>query len=343
MEAGPASSCAGWDAEPDGNREAGFCDLKYSLMNANLVKKALVVGSGVMGSSIAQVLAASDIDVTLVDVDEKVLERAMGRIDSALNTLAESGRLARDKIPCVLARIQTTTDLAAAAKEANFAIEAVPEIPALKKKILEQLGGFCDAQTIVASNTSSLDIFSIAAVKRPERLIIAHFFAPAHIIPLVEIVPGAQTSAETVAITAELLQGLGKSPVVLQRVAPGFIVNRIQMAINEACMGLIDEGVAGPHEIDSAIKLSLGIRLPIVGVVQSLDFAGLDMVLDVMRNSGKMSLVAEKVNKGHLGAKTSRGFYEYQGRSETEILKKRDELYLKLLAYLKELHAFDPV
>ena len=98
-------------------------------MNANLVKKALVVGSGVMGSSIAQVLAAGDIDVTLVDVDEKVLGRAMGRIQSALNTLAECGQLARDKIPCVLARIQLSTDLTAAAKEVNFAVEAVPEAP----------------------------------------------------------------------------------------------------------------------------------------------------------------------------------------------------------------------
>ncbi len=313
-------------------------------MNANLVKKALVVGSGVMGSSIAQVLAAGDIDVTLVDVDEKVLGRAMGRIQSALNTLAECGQLARDKIPCVLARIQLSTDLTAAAKEVNFAVEAVPEAPPIKKKILEQLGDVCDAQTIIASNTSGLDIFSIANVKRPERLVIAHFFAPAHIIPLVEIVPGTRTSPETVAFIAELFQRLGKSPVVVQRFAPGFIVNRLQNAINEASMKLIEEGVAGPHEIDRAIKLSLGIRLPIVGVVQSLDFAGLDMILDNMRNSGKISpVVAEKVSQGHLGAKTSMGFYEYQGRSETEVLRKRDELYLKMLAYLNEIHAFDPV
>jgi 3-hydroxybutyryl-CoA dehydrogenase len=131
----------------------------------------------------------------------------------------------------------------------------------------------------------------------------------------------------------------------MQMFAPGFIVNRIQKAINEACMELIEEGVAGPDEIDRAVKHSLGIRLPIVGVVQSLDFAGLDMLLDVMRGSGsgKISLVAEKVSKGHLGAKTSKGFYEYQGRRETEILRKRDELYLKMLAYLKEIHAFDPI
>jgi 3-hydroxybutyryl-CoA dehydrogenase len=312
-------------------------------MNANLVKKALVVGTGVMGSSIAQVLAAGDIEVKLVTRDPKS-SRAMGLINSALNTLAESGQVGRDKIPCVLARIQLTSDLAAAAKEADFAVEAVPEVPATKKKYLEQLGDLCDAQTIIASNTSGLDIFSIADVKRPERLVIAHFFAPAHIIPLVEIVPGTRTSPETVASTAELFQRLGKSPVVVQRFAPGFIVNHIQNAINKAFLELIEGGVAEPQQIDRAIKLSLGIRLPIVGVVQSLDFAGLDMILDNMRNSGKISpFVAEKVSKGHLGAKTSKGFYEYQGRSETEILRKRDELYLKMLAYLQEIHAFDPV
>jgi 3-hydroxybutyryl-CoA dehydrogenase len=175
-------------------------------------------------------------------------------------------------------------------------------------------------------------------------LVIAHFFNPAHIIPLVEIVPGSKTSPETVLFTVTLMERVGKSPIVMKKFGPGFIVNRIQKAIREACLEMIEQGLAGPEEIDRAIKLSLGIRLPIVGVVQSMDFNGLDLHLDNMRNYGKTySFVEERVKKGHLGVKTSKGIYDYQGRSETEILEKRDDLYLKMLEYLQKIHAFDPV
>jgi 3-hydroxybutyryl-CoA dehydrogenase len=140
------------------------------------------------------------------------------------------------------------------------------------------------------------------------------------------------------------MERVGKSPLVMKKFGPGFIVNRIQKAISETCLEMIEQGLVGPEEIDRAIKLSLGIRLPIVGVVQTMDFNGLDMLLDTMRNYGKIySFIEEKVKRGHLGVKTSSGIYDYQDRSETEILRKRDELYLKMLEYLQEIHAFDPV
>ena len=116
----------------------------------------------------------------------------------------------------------------------------------------------------------------------------------------------------------------------MQKFGPGFIVNRIQKAIGETVLEMIEQGLVAPEEIDRAVKLSLGIRLPVVGVVQTLDFQGLDMLLDTMRNYGKIySFVEEKVKKGHLGVKTSQGIYDYQGRSETEILRKRDEPLLE--------------
>jgi 3-hydroxybutyryl-CoA dehydrogenase len=226
----------------------------------------------------------------------------------------------------------------------DFAIEVVPEVPDIKRKVLSQLGDLCALETVIASNTSALDIFSIAEIERPERLIISHFFAPAHIIPLVEIVPGTQTSPETVSFTAALMEKLGKSPVVMKKYWPGFIGNRIQKAIGEAVLQMIEEGLATPDQIDRVMKLSLGIRLPIVGVVQTFDFQGLDMLLDTMKNYGKVfGFIEEKVKNGHLGVKTSKGIYDYQGRNEVEILKKRDELYLKMLRHLEEIRAFDPV
>jgi len=314
------------------------------VITVDRVKRVLVVGSGVMGSSIAQVFAMGDVDVTLMDVDGKALTRAMGVIESGLKTLADFGKISVAKIPSILSRINRVTDLTETAGDVEFAIEVVPEVPNIKRKVLSQLGDLCAPETVIASNTSALDIFNIAEVKGPERLIISHFFSPAHIIPLVEIVPGARTSPETVSFTAALMEKLGKSPVVMKKYWPGFIGNRIQKAIGETVLQMIQEGVATPDEIDRAMKLTLGIRLPIVGVVQTFDFQGLDMLLDTMRNYGKVfGFIEEKVKKGHLGVKTSKGIYDYQGRKEVEILRKRDELYLKMLKHLEEIHAFDPV
>ena len=312
-------------------------------MNAETVKRALVAGAGVMGTSIAQVFATGNIDVTLVDVDGKALNRAVGLIESSLKTLADSETFPRDEVSSILSRIhpsQEWTDV----RDVDFAFEVVPENPDTKEKVLSQLGDVCAPGTVIASNTSALDIYSIAKLTGPERLIIAHFFNPAHIIPLVEIVPGPQTSPETVSFTAALMERLGKRPVVMKKFSPGFIVNRIQKAIGETVLQMIEEGVATPDEIDQAMKLTLGIRLPIVGVAQTFDFQGLDMLLDTMRNYGKVfGFIEEKVKNGHLGVKTSKGIYDYQGRNEMEILRKRDELYLKVLKRLAEIRAFDQV
>src|SRR4030042_2730495 len=198
------------------------------MMNADRVKRVLVVGSGVMGSSIAQVFATGEMDVPLVDVDEKALPRATGVIKSGCKTLAAFGKIPESKIPSILSRIKPLTDLTETASNVDFAIEVVPEVPNIKKKVLSQLGELCAPETVIASNTSALDIFSIAEVKGPERLIISHFFSPAHIIPLVEIVPGSRTSPETVSFTAAFMEKLGKSPVVMKKYWPGFIGNRIQ-------------------------------------------------------------------------------------------------------------------
>jgi 3-hydroxybutyryl-CoA dehydrogenase len=325
-------------------QEGGYPSPMEDKMDANEIKRVLVVGSGVMGSSIAQVFASANIDVVLLDVDQKILSRAMGLIESSLKTMVDFGKISNNKISSILSHIKSSTDLTKMTADVDFVIEAVPEVPNIKKEVFSQLDRLCSEDTIIASNTSGLDIFNIANMKRPERLVIAHFFAPAHIIPLVEIVPGPTTSSETISFTATFMERVGKNPIVMKKFGPGFIVNRIQKAIGEACFEMIEQGLAGPEEIDRSIKLSLGIRLPIVGVVQSMDFNGLDTLLNTMRNDGKIySFVEEKVKKGHLGVKTSKGIYDYQERSEKEVLRKRDVLYLKMLEYLDKIHAFEPV
>jgi 3-hydroxybutyryl-CoA dehydrogenase len=297
-----------------------------------------------MGHSIAQVFAQADIHVNLLDLDQGKLTHAMTLIQSNLEQFADYGRVPVKEIPEILGRIHPSTDLAASAKDAGFCVEAVSEKPEIKQRVFSQLDRFSPPDTVLASNTSTLNIFKIARIKRPERLIVAHWFAPGHIIPLVEVAPGPDTKPEAIIFTAALLQRLGKKPLVLKQFVPALLVNRIQNAIARAVWEMLEKGWATPEQIDLAVKSSLGIRLPIVGVVQSLDFTGLDLAADIMRVYGAVSpVVAEKIAKGYLGAKTSKGMYDYGGRSEQEILAKRDRQYLKLLEHLERIQAFEPI
>jgi len=314
------------------------------MVDAESVRRVAVVGSGLMGSGIAQVFATAGMEVRLVDVEEKALRRALRLIEAGLETLTHAGMISGADVRSIVSRVVPSTDVGESSRDVDFVIEAVPESPDLKKRVFAQLADLCRRETVIASNTSALDIFSLSDIEAGERLVIAHFFAPAYIIPLVEIVPGPKTAQETIVFARNLMKRVGKSPVVMKRFGPGFIVNRLQKAIGEAALAMIEEGLAEPEEIDNAVKLSLGIRLPIVGVVQTFDFQGLDMLLQTMTNYGKISaFIEDKVNRGYLGAKTSRGIYDYQGRSEIDILKKRDELYLKMFCYLEAIGAFKPV
>jgi len=313
-------------------------------LDAKDVKTAVVVGAGVMGHSIAQVFAQHGIDVGLVDTSDKSLDRAVTLIKSNLNTLTGFKRVAHNEIPTILSRIHPSTDLSTVAHDADFVVETVSEVGEVKRNVFMQLDEICRKNTILSSNTSSLDPFSMADISRPERLIIAHWFNPAHIIPLVEVVPGPKTSSEVVELTAGLMRRLGKMPVVLEQFVPSGIINRIQNAISFAVYEIVDKGWATPEQIDRAAKAVMGIRLPILGVCQLLDFTGLDTVNNIVANMGiRFPLIDDMVNQGHLGVKTSRGIYDYGGRSEQEILRKRDELYLKMLGHLERIKAFDPV
>jgi len=308
------------------------------------VKKTLVVGAGVMGFSISLTLARAGIEVALVDVDEEVLSHALQCIEASLETLAESGKVGRDDVEGILGRIHTSTDLEAASEGADFVIEAVPEVPEIKKNIFTRLSELCPEEVVIASNTSGLDIFEFAELENPGRLLIAHWFNPPHIIPLVEVVPGPLTAPEAVEFTASFMERLGKVPVVMKGFTRAFIVNKIQNFISMAVFDLLGSGLATPEDIDKAVKNSIGIRMPVIGVVQSMDFTGLDLALDVIKSYGlSVPFIEEKVNEGRLGAKTAKGIYEYGGRGELEILAKRDRLFLELMDHMEAMGTFKPV
>lgn len=313
-------------------------------MDAESVKRAAVVGAGVMGNSIAQVLAQAGIDVALVDIDERLLGKAVTTIQSSLDTLAEHESIPYGDIPSILKRIHPSTDLNASLDGVDFVEEAVPEVPDIKKQVLSQLDALLPPQSVIASNTSGLDVFSFAEVRRPERLVIAHWFNPAHIMPLVEVVPGPGTAPETVGSTVALMERIGKRPIALRGFIRSFIVNRIQNAVASSVMELLGSGIVTPEDVDTAVKYTLGIRLPVVGVVQSWDFMGLDVGLAISRSQNvTFPIIEEKVAAGHLGVKTSKGMYDYAGRSELDILKKRDQMLLRVLDQLKMVNAFEPI
>ena len=313
-------------------------------MDPKNVKRVAVIGAGVMGHSIAQVFAQAGILVQLVDLKNDLLVHALKLVRSNLQTLADCGRVSPQKIPAILDRIHPTIDLAAAVREVDFVLEAVAEIPKVKKKVFAQLEAACPENVVLASNTSGLEIFKIIEVKNPSRLVVTHWFAPPHIIPLVEVVPGPATAPDVLQFAAGLMERIGKKPLVMKQFVQRFIVNRVQNAIVRTVLEMITNGWATPEQIDLAVKTSLGIRLPIVGVVQSLDFTGLNLIHDMTKGTETENpLIEEKVRQGHLGASTSKGIYDYGGRSEEEILRKRDLLYLKVLDFLENLEAFKPV
>jgi len=316
-------------------------------MNIDDIKRVLVVGAGTMGHGIAQLYAQAGFEVDLVDLDTKVLDHAMQLIKANLPILAEFGKVKHENIPAILNRIHISTNLAEAAPKADLIVEAVSEVPEVKQKLFAQLDDFISEDAIIASNTSGLDVFKLAKsskMKKISRLIIHHYYAPPHIIPLVEVAMGRRTSKDLGDLSVELLKKLGKLPILMKKFTPAFIVNKIQNAIGPVVMVLLGQGIATAEQIDLAIKASLGIRLPMVGGVQTLDFTGLDLVLDIGRNLGRDNpVVAPMVEQGDLGAKSGKGFYDYGGRSEEEILKKRDRKYLQMLENLEKINAFEPI
>ena len=306
------------------------------------IKRVLIVGAGTMGHSLCLLFAKGGFEVNLVDKDPAALEEAINLIDSARKTLIKANFISSEEEGRIHALINTTSDMRAAAKDSDFAIEAVDEDPAVKKDVFTLLDAYCPEHTILASNTSGLNIFNILDIRRPEKVIITHFFAPPHIIPLVEVVPGQYTEKETVDNVMQLLQSLGKEPLLLKQYITGFIVNRIQRAIAREAFSLVDQNYASIEDVDRAVKRSLGIRLPTVGALQTYDFTGLDVYYKICQenpiesptSSGPPSIVKQKVELKEFGVKTGKGLYDYSGRKREEILQRRDLNYIKILKAL---------
>lgn len=284
------------------------------------VRRIAVIGAGAMGSGIAQVAAVAGYEVSLRDVSDERLHQARSGIEKSLSRLVKAGKLNEEDARQSLGRISTEVDLAACVQRADYVIEAVPEVLALKKEIFAELDRLAPKGVILATNTSELSVTAIASnTGRPERVIGMHWFNPPPVMRLIEIVTGIATSEETLRVTEAIAHRMGKETVVCKD-SQGFITSRALGAHIMECVRILEEGLASPADIDKAIKL--GLNYP-MGPFELADYVGLDVLYHASigmteafgdRHRAPQTLV-KLVEAGHLGRKTGKGFYDYQAQA----------------------------
>lgn len=299
-----------------------------------------ILGAGTMGHSIALSAAWANQTVNVYGIDEHDLENAVRGLNNKLKVMTENELFTSEQANEIRKRIQFTTSLEAAVSEATFVIEVIPEVLDLKKELYNRLEALVEDDVVIASNTSGFKPSILAAdMLHPARFVVTHFWNPAHLIPLVEVVKGEHTDAVTVQRAMDVLTLMNKKAIVLNKEIPGFIGNRLQYALFREAQALLDAGAASKEDIDAAVTYSIGRRLPVTGPLMSADMGGLDVFsvisnylfedLSTDQRSGKV--LSQLVNENKLGDKTGEGFYSWEPDVSAKMNEEREQTLIYFL------------
>jgi len=302
--------------------------------------RAVVVGTGMMGPGIAATLAMGGIATCLVSRNSNSAEEGLIQARSILGDMADQCLLDPSQLPTALDSLRCSIDLDTEVADTDLVVESIPEDVSLKRRFFQRLSTVGPQKTILASNTSGLSISAIAeGCEYPERILTTHFWNPPQLMPLVEVVMGRQTLESVAQQTIRILKQCAKVPVLVRKDSPGQLGNRLQSAVLREAIHIIREGIATAEDIDLAVKNGFGLRLPVWGVLEHADAVGLDLVkavqdyvLPALRNDTNADpLLKEKVQEGHLGAKTGRGFYDWTIRDMAAAKARRDDFLVRFL------------
>ena len=308
-------------------------------MPNDTIHRVAVLGLGTMGHGIAQTFAVAGYPVNCFDEQPGARASLHERVRTNLQAFVSAGLIPQSRVEEIQSRLVICGSEAEAMANVGFVTEAVKEDLKVKQELFERLETLVTHDTILASNSSTFPISqSGVRMQHPERALVTHWFNPPHLVPLVEVVPAPGTHEQTTRTTMALMKHIGKQPLWLRKELPGFLVNRVQVAIQREVWDLLDQGLASAEEIDDALRNSVGFRLAAVGPLEVHDFGGLDIQTTVFRNLAPQiksdsqipALVQALVDQGHLGAKTGKGFHEYPPGRLVERRARRDALFLAL-------------
>lgn len=299
------------------------------------IKKVAVLGAGTMGHGIAQVCAQSGYETVMVATKPESLARALNNIKKDLEVFVKKNLINREDVEKIVSRITTELSVAKAVREADFVIESVVEDLEVKKKIFKEIDDNAPLHAVLGTNTSTISITELAKVtRRPQMVLGVHFWNPPHLMPLVEIVKTEYTSDEAVNVARAFIEDIGKVPVLCKKETPGYLGVRLQAAIVLEATRMLEEGVASAEDIDTAVKMTLGLRYPLFGPLQVVDLGGVDVfyyAYSYLYNATKEErfkppkILKELVERGKLGVKSYEGFYKYTPEQVEKITKLRDE------------------
>lgn len=318
------------------------------MLGIDEIRNVAVIGAGVMGSGIAQTFAQAGYAVQLHARHEASLRAARDRIGKNQEAMVRDGLLSERVARDAMDRIHTTTSMEEATRGCQFVSESVPEDTALKREVFAALDGLAPPGAVLSTDTSGLPISAIAsATRRPEMVVGFHWMNPPHLMPPVEVIRGERTAAAVVDLACDLARRIGRLPIRVEKDAPGFLWNRLQLALVREAIHVVEQGIASPEAVDLAISAGLGLRWSAVGPFRLMDLGGLAtfhaiapyLYRDLSRTEEPQGMLAAKVTAGETGVRAGRGFYDYAAGAGDAAIAARDARLFALLK-LRRLPAF---